>query len=240
MSDLPKRVQIQEEGPREGFQFEKGQIPTARKIELIDALSQTGIDHIQIVSFVNPQGRARAWRTPRRWCAASRASRASPTRRSGSTTRASSARSRSAALTSKGYRSWRRRRQFLKRNQNRTPERAARRSSTRSSTMYKAARHPGRARRHHGGVRLQFRRRHSGRARGRAGAAASSISRPSTVTLEVHSACRHDGVGDAACRSSACSARCATKFPDVRIRAASARHARHGHRQRLWRAWKWA
>ncbi|MEA2911174.1 MAG: hydroxymethylglutaryl-CoA lyase, partial [Bradyrhizobium sp.] len=38
MSDLPKRVHIQEEGPREGFQFEKGQIPTARKIELIDRL----------------------------------------------------------------------------------------------------------------------------------------------------------------------------------------------------------
>ena len=55
MSDLPKRVRIQEEGPREGFQFEKGQIPTARKIELIDALSRTGVDHIQIVSFVNPK-----------------------------------------------------------------------------------------------------------------------------------------------------------------------------------------
>ena len=37
MSDLPKFVHINEEGPREGFQFEKGPIPTARKIELIDA-----------------------------------------------------------------------------------------------------------------------------------------------------------------------------------------------------------
>src|SRR6202167_5881355 len=55
MSDLPKRVHISEEGPREGFQFEKGAIPTARKIELIDALSRTGLDHIQIVSFVNPK-----------------------------------------------------------------------------------------------------------------------------------------------------------------------------------------
>jgi hydroxymethylglutaryl-CoA lyase len=55
VSDLPKRIHIQEEGPREGFQFEKGHIPTARKIELIDRLSQTGIDHIQIVSFVNPK-----------------------------------------------------------------------------------------------------------------------------------------------------------------------------------------
>jgi hydroxymethylglutaryl-CoA lyase len=48
-------VRISEEGPREGFQIEKGPIPTARKIELIDALSQTGIDHMQIVSFVNPK-----------------------------------------------------------------------------------------------------------------------------------------------------------------------------------------
>jgi hydroxymethylglutaryl-CoA lyase len=55
MSDLPSHVQINEEGPREGFQFEKGAIPTDRKIALIDALSQTGINHIQIVSFVNPK-----------------------------------------------------------------------------------------------------------------------------------------------------------------------------------------
>ncbi len=55
MSDLPSAVRISEEGPREGFQIEKGPIPTARKIELIDALSQTGIDHMQIVSFVNPK-----------------------------------------------------------------------------------------------------------------------------------------------------------------------------------------
>jgi len=55
MSDLPQSVQINEEGPREGFQFEKGPIPTARKVELIEALSATGLNHIQTVSFVNPQ-----------------------------------------------------------------------------------------------------------------------------------------------------------------------------------------
>ena len=55
MSDLPKRVDISEEGPREGFQFEKGAIATERKIALIDALSQTGLKHIQVVSFVNPK-----------------------------------------------------------------------------------------------------------------------------------------------------------------------------------------
>ena len=55
MSDLPKSIRINEEGPREGFQFEKGPIATARKVELIDALSHTGLKQIQTVSFVPPQ-----------------------------------------------------------------------------------------------------------------------------------------------------------------------------------------
>jgi hydroxymethylglutaryl-CoA lyase len=55
MSDLPQSVQINEEGPREGFQFEKGPIATARKVELIEALAETGLNHIQTVSFVNPR-----------------------------------------------------------------------------------------------------------------------------------------------------------------------------------------
>jgi hydroxymethylglutaryl-CoA lyase len=52
MSDLPKSVHLYEQGPREGFQFEKGMIPTARKIELVDALSRTGLKQIQVCSFV--------------------------------------------------------------------------------------------------------------------------------------------------------------------------------------------
>ena len=55
MSDLPKFVEIKEEGPREGFQIEKGPISTARKVEFIDALSKTGLKTIQTVSFVNPK-----------------------------------------------------------------------------------------------------------------------------------------------------------------------------------------
>lgn len=55
MSDFPKFVRINEEGPREGFQYEKHAIPTARKIELVDALSETGLKQIQVVSFVNPE-----------------------------------------------------------------------------------------------------------------------------------------------------------------------------------------
>ena len=55
MTDLPKSIRINEEGPREGFQFEKGPIATARKVELIDALSHTGLKQIQVVSFVPPK-----------------------------------------------------------------------------------------------------------------------------------------------------------------------------------------
>jgi len=55
MAELPTSVEIREEGPREGFQIEKGDIPTARKIEFIDALSKTGLKQIQIVSFVDPR-----------------------------------------------------------------------------------------------------------------------------------------------------------------------------------------
>jgi hydroxymethylglutaryl-CoA lyase len=55
MSDLPSAITIREVGPREGFQFEKGPIPTDRKVELVDALSGTGLRHIQVTSFVSPK-----------------------------------------------------------------------------------------------------------------------------------------------------------------------------------------
>jgi hydroxymethylglutaryl-CoA lyase len=55
MSNLPKKIQIVEEGTREGFQIEKGPIPTERKIELINALAKTGLRDIVAVSFVNPK-----------------------------------------------------------------------------------------------------------------------------------------------------------------------------------------
>jgi hydroxymethylglutaryl-CoA lyase len=53
MSDLPSKVEIHEEGPREGFQIEPGPISTADKIRLIEALAETGLTHIQVCSFVN-------------------------------------------------------------------------------------------------------------------------------------------------------------------------------------------
>lgn len=54
MSDMPRRVFIKEEGPREGFQIERRAIPTADKIRLIDALSDTGLTYMQVTSFVHP------------------------------------------------------------------------------------------------------------------------------------------------------------------------------------------
>lgn len=55
MTDMPKRVFIKEEGPREGFQIEPGPILTEDKIRLVDALSDTGLDYIQVTSFVHPR-----------------------------------------------------------------------------------------------------------------------------------------------------------------------------------------
>jgi hydroxymethylglutaryl-CoA lyase len=55
MSDMPRVVDILEEGPREGFQIEKGKIATADKIALIDALSKTGVKRIQAALLVSPK-----------------------------------------------------------------------------------------------------------------------------------------------------------------------------------------
>ena len=55
MSDLPQHVEIHEEGPREGFQIEPGPIGTTDKIQLIEALAETGLHHIQAASFVSPR-----------------------------------------------------------------------------------------------------------------------------------------------------------------------------------------
>jgi hydroxymethylglutaryl-CoA lyase len=55
MTDMPKRVDIHEEGPREGFQIEPGPIATAEKVRFIEALAETGLDEVQCVSFVDPR-----------------------------------------------------------------------------------------------------------------------------------------------------------------------------------------
>jgi hydroxymethylglutaryl-CoA lyase len=52
--NLP-RVVIVEEGMREGMQIEDAGIPPADKIRLLDALSDTGLRHIVVGSFVSPK-----------------------------------------------------------------------------------------------------------------------------------------------------------------------------------------
>jgi hydroxymethylglutaryl-CoA lyase len=52
---LPKFVTITEVGPREGMQFEKGPIPTADKIRLVDMLSDCNFKTIEVTSFVSPK-----------------------------------------------------------------------------------------------------------------------------------------------------------------------------------------
>ena len=54
MSDLPASISLREVGPRDGLQNE-APVPTDAKIELIDALSQTGVRRIEAVSFVHPK-----------------------------------------------------------------------------------------------------------------------------------------------------------------------------------------
>ncbi len=52
--DFPKSVLLREEGPREGFQFLSKVHSTKEKVELINALSETGIKSIETTSFVRP------------------------------------------------------------------------------------------------------------------------------------------------------------------------------------------
>ncbi|MFB9837802.1 hydroxymethylglutaryl-CoA lyase [Actinoallomurus acaciae] len=54
MSDLPGRISLREVGPRDGLQNEEP-VPTDAKVELIDALSRTGVGRIEAVSFVHPR-----------------------------------------------------------------------------------------------------------------------------------------------------------------------------------------
>jgi hydroxymethylglutaryl-CoA lyase len=54
MSDLPAAISLREVGPRDGLQNE-APVPTDAKVELIDALSHTGVGRIEAVSFVHPK-----------------------------------------------------------------------------------------------------------------------------------------------------------------------------------------
>ncbi len=48
-------VRIIEVGPRDGLQNESYFVPTEVKIELINLLSKTGLEHIEVTSFVSPK-----------------------------------------------------------------------------------------------------------------------------------------------------------------------------------------
>lgn len=54
MSDLPASVSVREVGPRDGLQNE-APVSTDAKVELLDALSSTGVRRIEAVSFVHPR-----------------------------------------------------------------------------------------------------------------------------------------------------------------------------------------
>jgi hydroxymethylglutaryl-CoA lyase len=54
VSAFPARVRIREVGPRDGFQNEPEVIPTAEKVRLIDLLGATGLERIEVTSFVRP------------------------------------------------------------------------------------------------------------------------------------------------------------------------------------------
>jgi hydroxymethylglutaryl-CoA lyase len=53
--NVPERVTIYEVGPRDGLQNEARKVPTSDKIAFVNALTQTGLTHIEITSFVSPK-----------------------------------------------------------------------------------------------------------------------------------------------------------------------------------------
>ncbi|TMK73416.1 MAG: hydroxymethylglutaryl-CoA lyase, partial [Actinobacteria bacterium] len=49
---MPASVRIREVGPRDGFQNEPEIIPSADKVRLIDMLAATGLQRLEVTSFV--------------------------------------------------------------------------------------------------------------------------------------------------------------------------------------------
>ncbi|MDF1585670.1 hydroxymethylglutaryl-CoA lyase [Marinimicrococcus flavescens] len=54
-ASLPGMVTVVEVGPRDGFQMERGLIPTATKIALIEGMIEAGLRHFEATSFVSPR-----------------------------------------------------------------------------------------------------------------------------------------------------------------------------------------
>ena len=55
MGSLPNNVRLVEVGPRDGLQNETAVIPTAKKAEFIRLLGGTGLQDIEVASFVHPK-----------------------------------------------------------------------------------------------------------------------------------------------------------------------------------------
>ena len=71
MSGLPAALSIREVAPRDGLQNE-APIPTAAKVDLLDALSRTGVRRIEAVSFVHPKAIPQMADADAVWAAATR------------------------------------------------------------------------------------------------------------------------------------------------------------------------
>ncbi|EME27022.1 hydroxymethylglutaryl-CoA lyase [Galdieria sulphuraria] len=54
-ASLPSNVRIVEVGPRDGLQNEKNFVPTRDKIKLIDKLTNTGLETVEVTSFISPK-----------------------------------------------------------------------------------------------------------------------------------------------------------------------------------------
>ena len=52
---MPDRVRITDVAPRDGLQNEPGVITTADKARLVEMIARTGVDHIEVSSFVSPR-----------------------------------------------------------------------------------------------------------------------------------------------------------------------------------------
>ncbi|HZW08312.1 MAG TPA: hydroxymethylglutaryl-CoA lyase [Phycisphaerales bacterium] len=52
---MPDRVRITDVAPRDGLQNEPGFVPTAQKAALVRAIAASGVDEVEITSFVSPK-----------------------------------------------------------------------------------------------------------------------------------------------------------------------------------------
>ena len=50
---MPERVRITDVSPRDGLQNEPGVIPTPEKVRLVELLCDTGVDEVEVTSFVS-------------------------------------------------------------------------------------------------------------------------------------------------------------------------------------------